>query len=216
MKTFNNFRLFGILAVLISAITITGCSDDDDNTPITTPTPIPLPPIENEEEVITDVKLIFTNQVDTLDVVMARAKDPDGEGVLELDVLDTINLDINKSYNLTFEIFNNLETPGEDIGAEIADEDHEHQLFYSFTNNAFSSPSGNGNIDNVSDPMNYNDTDENNLFVGLNTTWRTQNTLSDGRFTIKLQHQPDGIKTITSNATDGDTDFNLTFVLNIN
>ena len=38
--------------------------------------------------------------------------------------------------------------------------------------------------------------------------------LTVGTFTVRLQHQP-GVKTATSGANDGDTDFNLQFVLNI-
>ena len=54
---------------------------------------------------------------------------------------------------------NNLETPGEDIGEEVKEEGAEHQIFFSFTDDAFSDPAGNGNIDNASDKINYKDTD---------------------------------------------------------
>ena len=37
---------------------------------------------------------------------------------------------------------------------------------------------------------------------------------SGGSFTVRLQHQPD-VKTATSGSNDGDTDFALTFALNI-
>lgn len=206
MKTLITFKNYSVLALLFAAITLTGCSKDDDSAPAH----------ENEEEIITDVKLIFTNKNDATDVVEAKAKDPDGEGVQELEILDAINLDVSKTYTLTLDIANNLESPGEDIGEEILGEDHEHQFFFSFTNDAFSSPTGNGNIDNASDPVNYNDTDDNNNPVGLSTEWVTSATqLTGGEFTIRLQHQPDGIKTATSGANDGDTDFNLKFVLNI-
>lgn len=207
MKTKNTLK-YSLIAVFISAITLTGCKKDKD-------LPIVPPAAENEMEVITDVKLIFTNTSNASDIVEARAQDPDGAGVQELAILDSINLDTSKTYTLTYEIFNNLETPGENIGDEIASEDEEHQIFYSFSNNAFANPTGNGNIDNASDPVNYNDTDGNGNPVGLSTTWTTSSTqLSAGAFTVKLQHQP-GVKTATSGANDGDTDFELSFVLNI-
>lgn len=207
MKTKNALK-YSLIAVFISAITLTGCKKDKD-------LPIVPPAAENEMEVITDVKLIFTNTSNASDIVEARAQDPDGAGVQELAILDSINLDTSKTYTLTYEIFNNLETPGENIGDEIASEDEEHQIFYSFSNNAFANPTGNGNIDNASDPVNYNDTDGNGNPVGLSTTWTTSSTqLSAGAFTVKLQHQP-GVKTATSGANDGDTDFELSFVLNI-
>jgi hypothetical protein len=207
MKTTNKIK-FSLVAAVMAAMTLTGCKKDKED--VVTP-----PPVENEEEVITDVKLIFTNTSNASDVVEARAKDPDGAGIQELTILDSINLDPSKTYVLTFEIFNNLESPGENIGDEIASENKEHQIFYSFSNNAFANPTGNGNIDNPSDALNYNDSDGNGNSVGLSTNWTTSSTqLTTGAFTVRLQHQPD-IKTATTGANDGDTDFELNFVLNI-
>ncbi len=202
----SNFLKYALYVLLAGGMLLTGCDDDDDDV---------VPEEENEEEVITDVKLIFTNTANPSDVVEARAQDPDGEGVQELAILDQINLDADKTYTLTFEIFNNLDTPGEDIGEEIEEEDDEHQIFFSFSNDAFADPTGNGNIDSASDPVNYNDADDNGLPVGLSTTWTTSsNALSGGNFTVRLAHQPD-IKSATTGANDGDVDFDLPFVLNI-
>tara|TARA_B100000287_G_scaffold129971_2_gene122005 strand:- start:612 stop:1211 length:600 start_codon:yes stop_codon:yes gene_type:complete len=196
----NIFKLNYLLFAVLTLFIFTACEEDDA-----------APEEEHEEEVITDVKLIFTPASGS--VVTARAQDPDGEGVQELQVLDAINLAQGTTYILTFEIMNNLETPGEDIGEEIAEEDDEHQIFFAFTDGAFTDPNGNGNIDNASDPVNYGDSDANGNPVGLNTQWTTAGA-STGTFTVRLQHQPD-VKTATSGANDGDTDFELQFVLNI-
>lgn len=205
MKKINLFKKFAIYSLIVSGLVLSSCGDDDDV----------VPEPEEEQEIITDVKLTFTNDADASDVVTATAKDPDGEGALELEVVDAISLDTSKTYTLTFEIMNNLETPGEDIGAEIAEEDDEHQLFYSFSDNAFTNPAGNGNIDNAADAINYLDKDGNGNAVGLTTRWTTSSTvLSGGKFKVMLQHQP-GIKTAATGATDGDTDFAIQFVLNI-
>tara|TARA_Y100001954_G_scaffold130429_1_gene139439 strand:- start:911 stop:1528 length:618 start_codon:yes stop_codon:yes gene_type:complete len=204
MNTLNKIKNYLMLAMVATSLIFTGCKKDDVD-----------PDHEHEGEIITDVKLVFTNTSDASDVVEARAQDPDGEGVQELAILDEISLDTSKTYTLTFEIMNNLETPGEDIGAEIAEEDDEHQVFFSFTDNAFSNPTGDGNIDNASDAINYNDVDGNNNPLGLSTTWSTgASAVSAGTFTVRLQHQPD-VKTATSGANDGDTDFELQFVMNI-
>ena len=202
----NKLIKFSFLTLLTASTFVTSCSDDDHDEPHH----------EHDHEQITDIKLIFTNNSDATDIVEATAKDADGEGIEELKVLDTIELDGGKTYTLTYEIMNNLETPGEDIGEEIAEEDDEHQIFYSFSNDAFTSLSGNGNIDKASDPLNYEDKDDNNNPVGLVTEWETANkTLTNGSFKIQLQHQPDGIKTSTSGAGDGEDDFTLEFVLDI-
>ena len=119
------------------------------------------------------IKLIFTNKAEANDKVEAKAKDTDGEGNKELEVSDAISLKAATSYTLTFEIMNNLETPGEDIGEEVKEEGAEHQIFFSFTDDAFSDPAGNGNIDNASDKINYKDTDASGNPIGLITEWTT-------------------------------------------
>ena len=201
----NILKLKYLLFAVLTLFIFTACEEDEA-----------APEEEEEMEVITDVKLIFTptNTLSGLATVEATAQDPDGEGVQELQVKDAINLAANTTYTLTFDIKNNLETPGEDIGEEIKEEDDEHQIFFSFTNGAFTNPTGDGNIDNASDPINYNDQDANGNPVGLNTTWTTGTAQNDGSFVVRLQHQP-GVKTSSSTATTGDTDFELTFVLNI-
>lgn len=202
MTTFKSLRL---LMILFSAITIVGCSNDDA-----------APEEENEVEVFTDVTLIFTNTADASNVIRASAQDPDGTGIQELQILDAITLATDTEYTLTYEILNALDpTDIEDIGDEILEEDNEHQFFFSFTEDVFANPTGNGNIDSAADPINYNDQDENGNPVGLSTTWTTSSTSSSGgSLTVRLQHQPD-VKTASTGSNDGDTDFALPFVLNI-
>ena len=206
MKTINPFKNLQLLAILFSVITIIGCSTDDDV----------APEEENEVEVFTDVTLIFTNTADNSDVVRASAQDPDGTGIQELQILDAITLAADTEYTLTYEILNALDPADvENIGDEILEEDNEHQFFFSFTENVFANPNGNGNIDSAADPINYNDADENGNPVGLSSTWTTSSTASSVKsFTVRLQHQPD-VKTATSGSNDGDTDFALTFALTI-
>jgi hypothetical protein len=203
MYYLNNLTKSGIL-LLLAALIFASCGTDsspDD------------PPEENEEEVITDLTLIFTNVDNDSDVVTASAQDPDGEGVEELQVLDNIQLQSGVTYSLTYEIFNGLEDPPEDIGEEIEEEDDEHQFFFQFTENAFSNPEGNGNFDNADDPINYNDSDDEGNPVGLETTWTTSDqNVDDGTFRVRLQHQPD-IKSSSTTVNDGDTDIDITFTL---
>ncbi len=207
MKTINKMINLRLLALLFAGLLVISCDDDDDA----------APEEENEIEVITNVNLIFTNTADASDVVIASAVDPDGAGIMELEVLNAINLSVDTEYMLTYDVLNALDPDDiEDIAEEIEEEDNEHQLFYSFTNNVFANPMGDGNIDNSSDAVVYNDQDENGNNVGLITTWMTSSTPPfTGSFTTRLQHQPD-LKSATTGANDGDTDFELTFVLNVN
>lgn len=197
-------KKYGKYALLLGGAVLTSCSSDDD-----------APEEENVVEAFTDVTLVFTNNADASDVVTAKAQDPDGVGVQELEIQDEITLTSGATYTLTYEILNALDpSDPEDLGAEIREEDNEHQFFFAFTAGAFSDPAGDGNIDNADDAINYGDTDENDNPVGLSSTWTTGAALADGSFNVRLQHQPD-VKTATSGVNDGDTDFDLAFVLNI-
>ena len=171
------------------------------------------PPCENEEEIITDVILTFT-PVGGGTPVTASAQDPDGEGPLDLQILDDIELVESTEYTLTMELLNSIE--GEDITEEIMEEDDEHMFFFAFTDEVFTSPAGDGNVDNRPDPMNYNDFDENNLPVGLNTSWETEcgEEAVSGSFRVILKHQP-GVKSETSTVNDGGTDVDLTWTVNV-
>ena len=181
--------------LLLGGALLSSCSDDD------------APEPEDELEVITDITLRFTNTANAANVITASAQDPDGLGAQPLQILDEITLASGTTYTLTYEILNNLDpNDPEDVGDEILGEDDQHQFFFGFTTDAFTDPTGDGNIDNASDGINYNDTDENSLPVGLSTTWTTGSALTGGTFRVRLQHQPD-IKAATTGSDDGDTDF---------
>ena len=206
MKSLNQIVNFRLIALLFAAVAIVSCKNDDDA----------VPEEENEVEVITTVSVVFTNTADPTDIVTATAVDPDGEGAQELQVADEITLSPDADYTLSFIILNALDPADiEDIAEEIEEEDDEHQIFFSWTANSFADPTGNGNIDTASDPVNYNDQDDNGNPVGLSTDWTTGADTFTGRtFRVRLQHQPD-IKTNSTGAQDGDTDFDLTFTLNV-
>lgn len=196
MKNSNYFRILSGLIVL--SLAIAGCSDDDD------------PPVENPEEVITDVTLTFTPSGGGT-AITASASDPDGEGPDDLEVDGDITLNANTTYTMTIELTNDIEN--EDVTEEIEREDHEHMFFFAFTNDLFDSPAGNGNVDNRDDALNYNDQDENQLPVGLSTSWTTGDAAS-GTFQVILKHQPN-LKTATSDIDDGESEVDVTWDLSI-
>ena len=200
----KHLRLTNLYALFLAGVLFTtSCSNDDDA----------APEEENEVEVITDVKLIFTNTEVPAEIVEARAQDPDGTGIQDLKILDTITLGQGKTYKLTYEIINGLNPDDpENIGDEILEEDNEHQFFFKFTDGAFSNPTGTGNIDGGG-TVRYEDVDDNDRPVGLQTLWTTTASPKDGgEFRVVLKHQP-GVKTDNSGFEDGDTDFDLPFVL---
>jgi len=197
MKTFKNYLLAGLI---ITGGLISSCGDDD------------APAEENEEEVIDLVTLTFTPQGGGT-AITATATDPDGEGAADFETTD-IELEVNTTYELAITIENTEED--EDITEEIEEEDDEHMFFFSFTTDIFSDPSGNGNVDNRADDVNYNDEDANGNPVGLSTNWTTGDVASSGgSFRVILKHQPD-IKSATSSSSDGESDIDITWAININ
>lgn len=192
--------IFFLFAFLLLGL-FSSCGDDDDK------------PVETEEEEITRVSLTFT-PTSGGDPIVATWFDADGEGS-GAPIIDDIELEESETYMLDLMLTNTLGSTDEDITAEISEEDDEHMFFFSFTNDIFSDPTGNGNVDDRNDPINYNDQDSNGLPVGLSTTWTAGEALSSpGEFNIVLKHQPE-LKTSSSDATVGGTDVDITFSINI-
>ena len=191
--------LFFVVGFMVS------CSDDDE--------PMEMEMENEEEEVISQVVLTFTPD-NGEEPVTAIWLDADGEGS-GAPTIDEIDLEEGVTYGLSMTLTNTLGSTPEDITAEINDESDEHQFFFSFTDGVFADPTGNGNVDNASDPLNYNDQDANGLPLGLSTTWTAgEHTESVGFFNVVLKHQPDE-KSANSDATTGGTDVDITFPLEI-
>lgn len=200
-KTIN--ILFILTAVCALPFVFSGCDSDD-------------PTKEDTPELITRVTLTFTPDGGG-PAITAVATDPDGEGVQDIAPDGPVSLEPNTGYTLTIQLVNELADPLDpeyDITSEVEEESDEHMFFFSFTENAFTSPAGNGNADNRNDPINYDDEDSNGLPLGLTTTWTTGDALPSGTFHVVLKHQPDR-KSATSGTSVGETDLDVTFDLEI-
>lgn len=184
--------------IVISLTVFTGCDDDE-------------PPIEEPEEVITDVILSFV-PIGGGTEVTAVAQDPDGEGPRDIEVQGSINLAANTDYRLSIDLLNSIE--GEVMTDEIREEAEEHMFFFAFSDAVFLNPPGDGNIDNRDDFVDYQDFDSNGEPLGLRTHWKTEDATASGIFRVVLKHQP-GIKSATSGSGDGETDVDLTWDVEI-
>jgi hypothetical protein len=204
MKNYINiFKILSVAIILISIGFLYGCKSDD-------------PKKEDTPELITKATLTFT-PIGGGTSVVASATDPDGDGVQDIAVDSDINLAPDTDYTLTITLINELADPSEpgyDISAEVDEEGIEHLFFFGWTNSVFFNPAGNGNIDNRSDGINYNDSDENGLPIGLNTNWSSSVNAASGKFRVMLKHQPD-LKSQTSTSSDGETDFDIEFIINV-
>jgi hypothetical protein len=196
---------FSFLVLLSGALVfLSGCSKDD-------------PKPENIKEAITKATFTFTPV--TGSPVVVNVTDPDGnDGPINRVLSGPINLVKNTTYTLTITMINELApttAPEYNVTEEVEEEAVEHMFFFAWTNNTFSNPAGNGNIDARTDVVNYNDKDINNLPLGLSTAWTTINATGSGKFRIVLKHQPD-LKSATSTFSDGDSDLDIEFDLTVN
>jgi hypothetical protein len=197
------FKTLAAFAIILSFVFFAGCDVDD-------------PQKEDVPELITKVTLTFTPDGGG-DDIMVTATDPDGTGLQPIEVDGAIELNKATTYTLDIELINELadvNDPAYDITDEVREEGDEHMFFFSWTNDVFSDPAGNGNIDTRADGVNYEDEDVNSLPIGLTTSWTTAVAVSSGTFHILLKHQP-GLKTGTSSASAGETDIDIPFVINI-
>jgi hypothetical protein len=197
----DHMKQLPMVIALAALLLVFGCEVED-------------PVREDVPELITKVTLTFTPTVG--DPVVVTATDPDGEGVQDVQVDGDIKLETTKSYSLSLTLANGLVKPSDpqyDVTGEIEKEGDEHIFFFSWTNDIFADPSGNGNIDSRTDVVNYEDEDVNGLPIGLATFW-TAGVTSSGDFRILLKHQPD-LKSATSESGVGETDLDLTFSVKV-
>jgi hypothetical protein len=175
-----------LTAIILMTICWTGCKKDKD------PVPLP-PPVSNDGEVITTLKLTFTDSANTSDIRYATFRDPDGDGGQGPDIFDTIRLAPNKTWYTGILLLNETVTPADTISNEVLEEANDHRFCFT--------PSGTSAVVTITD------LDGNNLPIGLQSKWRTAG-IGLGAMQIELRHQP-GIKDGT--CTPGSTDVDVTF-----
>lgn len=172
-----------LIVTVIIFITLGACKET---------TPSPSAPPQNETELITTVKLIFTDTA-TNTVRTAYFYDIDGPGGAAPTVLDTIQLKSNTVYKTSIYLLDDSKNPADSISNEVLKEGQDH-LF------VFTKVGVNLNIQ-------ISDKDINNLPIGLSSYWST-GAASNGSVTVTLKHQP-GVKDGT--AAPGETDVEILF-----
>ncbi|MEM6730918.1 MAG: hypothetical protein AAF658_05145 [Myxococcota bacterium] len=196
---------------VLGLVALVGCGDD--------PGPSNQ---QNPQEFITDVILTFAPTTGV--AIIASSSDDDGNGTI--DMQDTITLTAGTNYSLSIGLLNSLETPVEDIGLEIADEDDEHQFF--FTGTGVQSEAT-GAVANAILTVTYGDMDDNNDPVGLVDNAVTANVAGSGEFRVVLRHLPElkvsGLAGTVANDPGGvnagianlpgDSDIDVTFMLTV-
>lgn len=150
------------------------------------------PKPEDPQELITTLKITFTDSANTGNIVSATFSDPDGPGGSNPVTFDTIKLQPNKTYFASILLLDESKTPVDTISNEVEEEKDEHLFVFSNTANI-----------NIT----IKDFDNNNLPVGLASRWKTAAPIT-GASTIRLKHQP-GIK--NGDPSLGETDVEVVF-----
>ncbi|TAH00889.1 MAG: hypothetical protein EAZ15_08165 [Sphingobacteriales bacterium] len=179
MKTNTKLSLIAFMAF---SLAISSCKKDKKE----------LPPVD-ESELITTIKLQFTNASNATDIKTYTWRDIDGDGGAA-PVIEEILLAANTNYNMEIvKILNETTTPPEDITEEIAEEDYDHLFVYKPSADLLT--------------LQITDKDKNNLNVGL-MGLVTTGAAKNGTLQVVLRHQP-GVKDGTE--APGSTDFDITF-----
>ena len=185
MKNLKNISL-AVLGLLVIS-----CNNDE----------VVVPPVTNEEELITTVKVTLTNGSNS---IVLQSKDLDGDGPIAPVVTVVGNILANTTYVGSVQFLNESVNPADNITEEILAEDEDHQIFYQLS-------SGLGTIT-------YTDNDSNNKPVGLSFTYQT-NAAGTGNLVVTLIHLPSksapGVASGNIANAGGSTDAEVTLPITI-
>jgi len=183
-----------MLALFLAIVPfISSCSSDDDNTP----------EIINEEEVITDVTLTFTNAAEgsvTYTYTDEQYRD-------DSYVAPVISLTSGETYEVETNFYNNSDPEDPElVTEEVEEESDDHFLTYGFSNADVELTRTDSAIS----------TDSDGVQIGLSTEW-VAGAAGTGSVLVSLVHQP--TEKITEPAdgavVGGETDAAVTFELEI-
>lgn len=152
----------------------------------------PEKPIEDENEVITTMKIVATNIVGQQTIFTFR--DLDNTGINLPELFDTIRLSANTSYDVQVLLLDETKNPATNITEEIAEEADAHLFVFEPNPSPLASVS-------------ITDQDSRGLPIGLLSKWETGDA-GTGTIKITLRHQT-GVKDGSPNV--GDTDVEVTF-----
>ncbi|MGV3636955.1 MAG: type 1 periplasmic binding fold superfamily protein [Flavobacteriales bacterium] len=163
------------------------CKKDEKVDPITPPAPV------NEEELITDVRILFTDPSNN--TYEWHAEFNDAGTLIQGDTLPA-----NTTLQADIIVLDASTTPPDTVSNEILAEGDEHQFFFRATG--------------VDITFAYSDTDANGRPIGLVSAWQT-GSAGVGEVEVILRHEPvkdaSGVSTGDITNAGGSTDIEVTF-----
>jgi hypothetical protein len=175
-----------LASLFIATLLFIGCKDET------------VGPIDNEQELITDVVFQLIEEAGT-DTVTASFRDADGEGGAA-PTIDTLKVKAGKTYLGSLALYDKSKTPADTITNEIEEESNVHRFDFMASGDA----AGRLTITTL-------DKDTNNLPIGLHTrVVVTAGGAATGTLKVKLNH----FGTVAKGASNSDeTDIDIDFPL---
>lgn len=191
MKTIKTIKLLALL--FMSSLAIVSCSSDDDGDHHDDDH-------DHENELITTVIYTLTNTSDS-SVVTLTFRDLDGPGGQDPEpIVVSGPLAANATYTGELKLWNETESPAEDISEEIAEmEADEHEVFY---------------VNTAGVTIAKTDVDANNNPLGFDTNVTT-GAAGSGSLTVILIHEPTKPNDGTPNGAGGSTDIEVSYPIEV-
>ena len=183
-----NIRI-ALLAIATTA-SLFSCQTGDD--------PIPVPV---EQELVTTVKLIVTNNSGFNKTFTYKVENGFGTTTPGTIVKDELVVGPDKEYNLEVQLLNEKKTPVENITEEVISESNDHLFIYQSAPASLLSFS-NGNKDAANNPFNQR--------ITLKTA-----TAGAGELTLTLKHNPTNKNATSPDAAGGETDVEAKFTVRV-
>lgn len=162
-------------------------------------------PHVHEEELITTVRLIVTNSSGFNQTFNYKVDNGIGSANPATPVIDDVVLSANNTYNVEVQVWNEAETPAEDVTEEVKEESLEHLFLFQSTptSGAGSIVFSNGNKDGNGDPLNQ-------------TITFTTGDAGSGSLTVTLKHEPTDKNATDPASAGGETDAQAIFPVTLN
>lgn len=184
-------------ALLLTITVISSCKKDDDPI-VTNPAPV-------EQEIITTVRLVVTNGAGFNKTFNYKVDNGFNNATPATPVIDDVVLAPNTTYNVSVQVWNESESPAEDVTEEVKTENKEHLFVLESTpaTGAGSIALSNGSKDDDGNPLNQ-------------TIDFTTGAAGNGTLTVTLKHEPTNKSATTAAAAGGETDAQAIFPVKLN
>lgn len=161
-------------------------------------------PHSHEEELITTVRLVVTNSSGFNKTFNYKIDNGFNSAEPATPLIDEVMLSPNTHYDVAVQVWNESETPVEDVTEEVKEESHHHLFLFESApaTGAGSIEFENGSKDDEGQPFNQ--------MIGFHT-----GDAGHGSLTVTLKHEPTDKSASTPAAAGGETDAQAIFPVHV-